>query len=589
MNGKAINRNLLLPVFILALLSQPVHSTVLYVNANVQGGNQDGTSWANAYPLLQSSIIAAQYGDTIWVAQGTYLPTTGTNRNISFTLKNGVKMFGGFAGAETALVERDWETNATILSGDIGVPGDSTDNCYTVVYCQFADSTTVLDGFVITGGNADSQVALEPANGRTKSGGGMYLVSFLPAADNRLAIVNCKFIKNYAVVNGGAIYMNSSASGSVTPRIENSRFEHNAAFNGGGIYKASSSMAYDMLISGCHFWQNWAKFGSGIQYQNNYGNKDLVIRDCDFLKNFNVADGTVHQEVNNSSGTLKAIHCTFEENIAGGIGSSIYCFLNVPSPELEVDSCIFRSNLSGEGTVSIFGFNDGFAEIKNSKFINNQGFQAVCLYAPGTLLAVKNCNFSSSHYPYPDGPKVGVAFTFYLGSSTLPASRFTNCTFYDNHGTETGTISSSSILNIENCIFSKNDLSQNGKLIKYVGNNLNISHSLADVSGCNAIADSNFTCGPGMLYLQDPLFADTAASDFTLLPCSPAINAGDNAIVDSLGILTDLAGNPRILGGTVDMGAYEAPALSVDTSLIALPSCGGTANGAVQFQLAHGC
>lgn len=87
-------------IFLLAL-TPSLRAGVIYVNANVQGGNSDGTSWANAYPELNVAISAAQYGDTIWVAQGVYLPTLGTNRNFSFILKNGVRMFGGFGGTES--------------------------------------------------------------------------------------------------------------------------------------------------------------------------------------------------------------------------------------------------------------------------------------------------------------------------------------------------------------------------------------------------------------------------------------------------------------------------------------------------------
>ncbi|MBI5914052.1 MAG: SprB repeat-containing protein [Bacteroidetes bacterium] len=116
-----------------------------------------------------------------------------------------------------------------------------------------------------------------------------------------------------------------------------------------------------------------------------------------------------------------------------------------------------------------------------------------------------------------------------------------------------------------------------------------ISNCLIDVPDCTSISNSPITCGPNMLYNLDPMFLDIAAGDFRLHPCSPARNAGSNAIVDSLGILTDLAGNPRIQDGAVDMGAYEAPALGVESLLVAQASCGGMASGAVQFQLMNDC
>jgi hypothetical protein len=100
----------------------------------------------------------------IWVAAGTYKPTDGTDRAATFELVNGIRVYGRFAGTETDRSERDWVANPTILSGDIGVAADTTDNCYHVVTNTGNDSTTVFDGFTVTGGHA---------TGSQESGGGM--------------------------------------------------------------------------------------------------------------------------------------------------------------------------------------------------------------------------------------------------------------------------------------------------------------------------------------------------------------------------------------------------------------------------------
>ncbi|MFN0214909.1 MAG: choice-of-anchor Q domain-containing protein [Saprospiraceae bacterium] len=63
--------------------------------------------------------------------------------------------------------------------------------------------------------------------------------------------------------------------------------------------------------------------------------------------------------------------------------------------------------------------------------------------------------------------------------------------------------------------------------------------------------------GDHVVFKAIPFFVDTANNDFRLQKCSPAVNAGNNLIVDTLGILTDLDGNPRIRFDTVDIGAYE--------------------------------
>ena len=67
------------------------------------------------------------------MAEGVYYP--GTARTDTFQCKYGVSVYGGFAGTETARAQRNWNAHVTTLSGDIGVPGDNSDNVYHVEHC----------------------------------------------------------------------------------------------------------------------------------------------------------------------------------------------------------------------------------------------------------------------------------------------------------------------------------------------------------------------------------------------------------------------------------------------------------------------
>ncbi|MDZ7795859.1 MAG: DUF1565 domain-containing protein [Candidatus Marinimicrobia bacterium] len=169
-------------VFVLYIcFAVPIRAEVIYVDKNMNDG-----FWSGSYTDLQEAIQTANSGDEIWVAVGTYHP--GADRSDSFVLKPGVKIYGGFYGGEVSREDRDTYKNATVLSGDIGLSGDPSDNSYHVItYNGILDQQTLIDGFTIRDGNAD--------NG--EGGGGMYLINGAEPL-----IRNCRFSNNQSTTGG---------------------------------------------------------------------------------------------------------------------------------------------------------------------------------------------------------------------------------------------------------------------------------------------------------------------------------------------------------------------------------------------------
>jgi hypothetical protein len=97
----------------------------------------DGASWSTAFPAVQPALDVASDGDQIWVAAGAYF------ENIAIT--NGVALYGGFVGTESALGQRDWTNYLSILDGR---------QSNSVVRVTSPTNTTRLDGFVVRNGKA---------------------------------------------------------------------------------------------------------------------------------------------------------------------------------------------------------------------------------------------------------------------------------------------------------------------------------------------------------------------------------------------------------------------------------------------------
>ncbi len=339
----------LLPTLLFLLINAPAFSAVRYVNlAAPSGGN--GSSWANAFQGLQQAIDNANPGDMIWVAQGIYKPThdpfgnanPSDPRDRTFYLKHDVAIFGGFAGTETALGQRNWAANTTILSGDFGnndaVTGigatlaisNNGEDAYHVLLSVGDFLSTEINGFTIKGGSGtgDGLMTVEGQPIYRTEGGGLFCMS-------QLDIANCTFFGNQASYSGGGM-VNRSA-----PVLSNCSFVKNfGEANGGGLGNKYGGSA---TLSSCLFNGNRANVGGGMY---NLNNSPATLTDCSFIENGATPGGHGGGMHSSISCSPVLTNCVFKGNTAanlgGGMGIEATC-----SPVLT--NCLFSGNFTGQG------------------------------------------------------------------------------------------------------------------------------------------------------------------------------------------------------------------------------------------------
>ncbi len=300
-----MKRTILLTVFSCFLL-QLSAQRVWYVKAGLQG---DGSSWQHATGDLQFVLRSAKYGDQIWIGAGTYTPTSSNDRTASFTIPDGVQLYGGFAGFETTLQQRDFSRNATTLSGNIGSPA-ANDNAYTVVRTNQVSDKTVLDGFIIADGYADGNTDRDQAHG---NGAGWFNDGSNGASNP--VIRNCIFRNNFAY--DGAGMFNNAKNGFCQPTIENCLFEANQADSkGGAIFNDGTSGKCEPRITFSTFQDNKATYGAGILNQGFNGFSSPLVLNCVFTKNIAYVGGSAVYNDRRHGGDCRPVmqSCVFEEN-----------------------------------------------------------------------------------------------------------------------------------------------------------------------------------------------------------------------------------------------------------------------------------
>jgi hypothetical protein len=172
------------------------------------------------------------------------------------------------------------------------------------------------------------------------------------------------------------------------------------------------------------------------------------------------------------------------------------------------------------------------------------------MYNASSSPTITNCSFSGNKSDYYGG---GI----YNVNSSSPT--ITNCSFSANKSDFNGGGMYNSDLsnpNLKNCIMW-------GNSSEVVNSSSIPTYTNCLVKGLNLTTTGTGNLD-GTLSSNDPLFvnqpdfnsAPTTSGNLRLQPCSPVINKGNNSLVPT-GTTTDLDGNARIFGSTVDMGAYE--------------------------------
>jgi SprB repeat len=640
---KSFNFSFFLLFFIFTFNLQ-AQTTLWHVDSAVIIGTHSGLNWSNAINDLQIALNLAEEGDTIWVANGTYRPDSASDRSRRFELKNGVRFLGGFSGNETAENQRNWQTNRTILSGDIGILGDSLDNSFTILYLENPDSSTIVDGFIFKNGQADNQNPNLGSKSAGKCGAALYLMGYdgFAYAD----IKNCVFEHNYAFNHGGAVFVNGGGFGSVAPRFLNCIFRNNVARkDGGAVYRDGGSWAERSPdFGGCDFNKNISfRYGGGLFYEESE-RTDKIELDSSYL-NFNKAisnttvagGGGICLQLGRQVGSnFKISNSSFIQNFSSNDGLQLLVldFTALYTDSFEIKNCFFEGDKNSVSVfhsieIVVYNFNgfqnkftrcviNGLKSTKTSSFVkpiilasfDRVGFSnatiessaKVSIFNNGLFIRYENITFSNGTDDAPDWnidmeananficKNLYIIGKRYKNSSAMfnkyqttsnADTKFINCAFIKNVFTGIADSNANSIRKVSfQNCLFSTDFNQK---VKNFDQQTSVTYQNCAFHTLDTVnLEPHVILAGGNLIGLDPQFRDTANGDYRLAPCSPLINAGTNIPWLNNPNATDLAGRPRIQNGAVDIGAYETGIGFMPISTQST-SCAGAKNGSATF------
>jgi hypothetical protein len=408
----------------------------------VAEGTSDGSSWSNASSDLSAILAVSAFNDEVWIAAGTYTPGDGSSRSASFIIPSGIRLYGGFAGNETSIIERDAEINKTIFSGNIGIVDVLSDNINHIITIDNSFNN-ILDGFIIQNAYSNSSLFISEPASISRA------YSFLPAADfgamnfsvtgevqlaepldactaagdltGKIALIQrgtCTFVsKTLAAQNAGAIAV-----------IIFNNVEGAIPFMGGG---PDSNIVIPVVA---------ISLPDGILIQNELISGNSVI--------VNLESGQDGGGMNILSSNTTITNCTFQENSAIH-GSAIYAY----DSYLDITNCQFLKNSSSYG--SIFDYESAL-NLRQCSFIDNYSGNGGGVYGSFSDNIITHCQFDSNKVSTSAG-----AIYSYMGESMVDS-----CSFTANRaqfgGSIRGSGDSSTLLLINHCYFKNNEVTGGG-------------------------------------------------------------------------------------------------------------------------------
>ncbi len=587
-------------LFACLFLKRAAAQSRYYVDADATGW-QTGMNWEDAFRDLHDAFGVAVRGDQIWVAEGTYYPSAADDRTEAFEMYGGIELYGGFAGTESELEQRDPEAHPTILSGDIGIPDYKWDNSFNLLKVYESDTATVIDGLIFRAAymGEDEGPCYEIGenigfwtrhNANAYCGGALYVEAASPETAGGLILRHC-------------------------------RFENNSALSGAGMNLLTFADARSIKIEDCSFignehtfdswlWQTQIPGGEGGGASIAGGIADdgyVSVKNSVFLSNYasltgaGLYCGSAGVGRNGDGGlfhmSLTIDSSQFVGNAAEILGGGVYV-LSYKDSEVRISGSRFSSNTVGMGFWA-YEMSDGFEGaaiyvsfttsgapyypegsflLENSVLSNN-----VAHVAPGLVLSsvkeslVRNNLFLQNE---------ALLFAAIANTYGYSHATYRNNTFVKNIAPYYAGLFVSDFGKLNhaflNNVFWANESEEGTPLFRLTYDTLSLANNIfSDADACNELASlfqSELLCDSSNSLGIDPGFVDASGNDYRPSYCSPLIDGGIVAGIEA-GEL-DLDGHPRVVN-LPDIGAYESTDYSplVESEGI---NCYGNGNGSIE-------